>query len=62
MKKVVSPILTVSPMSIGCPFCDAEPGRDCVTTKRGFAVVHVQRVKEARRINQKRRRNREAKL
>jgi hypothetical protein len=48
-------------MSIGCPFCDAEPGRDCLTTKGGFAAVHVQRVKEAARINYHRKRNREAK-
>jgi hypothetical protein len=34
-------------MSIRCSFCDAEPGRDCMTTKGAFAAIHVQRIKEA---------------
>ena len=51
MKSPVPRTLTVSATSIGCPFCDAEPGRDCITTLSRFAAVHIERVKEAARIN-----------
>ena len=40
-------ILPMSPLSLRCPFCDTEPGRDCSTTSGGFSVVHVMRVKKA---------------
>jgi len=51
MKSPVPRTLTVSPTSIGCPFCDAEPGRDCITALSRFAAVHIERVKEAARIS-----------
>jgi hypothetical protein len=54
MKGSIPRTLALSPMSIGCPYCGAEPGRDCMTTKSGFAAVHVQRIKDAARINTKR--------
>src|SRR5580704_1633790 len=60
MKSSIPPTLTVSPMSIECPLCDAEPGRHCMTTAGGFAAVHVQRIQEAARINYKQMRNRKA--
>jgi hypothetical protein len=52
---------TVSPRSILCPFCDAEPGRDCMTTAGRFAAIHVERLKQAGLIKYKRQRNWEAK-
>jgi hypothetical protein len=61
MKSAIPQTLTVSPASISCPFCDAEPGQDCETTKGGFAAVHIQRVQEAARTNYDRKRNREPK-
>ena len=40
-------VLPVSPLSLRCPFCEAEPGHDCATSEGGFAVVHVARIKKA---------------
>jgi hypothetical protein len=51
VKSPIPAVLTVSPTSLRCPFCKAAPGRDCLTTTRGFASVHIQRVKEAARIS-----------
>jgi hypothetical protein len=48
-----SPTRTVSPTSIVCPFCDAEPGRDCMTTEGRFAAIHVERLKQAGLIKYK---------
>jgi len=39
--------LTVSPESLRCPFCGAEPGKDCATSSGGFSVIHVARIKAA---------------
>jgi hypothetical protein len=39
-------VLPVDPMSLWCPFCKSEPGKDCTTTS-GFAVVHLARVEAA---------------
>jgi hypothetical protein len=44
---------TVSQTSILCPFCDAEPGRDCMTTEGRFAAIHVERLKQAGLIKYK---------
>lgn len=48
-------------MSILCPFCDAEPGRDCMATEGGLAAIHVERLKQAGVIKYKSQRNPEAK-
>lgn len=61
MKTSIPPTLTVSPISIRCPFCNAEPTRDCATTRAGFAAIHVQRISEAARISSKKRRIRKTK-
>jgi hypothetical protein len=57
MKKVAAgkiPVLSVSPMSLVCPFCKAKRGQDCGTTSGGLAAVHVQRIKVAALINKAR--------
>ena len=38
-------MLPVSPESLRCPLCGAEPGKDCATSSGGFSVIHVARIK-----------------
>jgi hypothetical protein len=40
-------VLPTSPMSLVCPFCNAEPGKDCITIAGGFAAIHIQRIAAA---------------
>jgi len=51
--------LQVSPIEIACPFCGAKATKDCFTTSKGFAAVHVVRIKAAALISvaAKRKRN-----
>jgi hypothetical protein len=44
-------VLPVSPESLRCPFCGAEPGHDCATSSGGFSILHVARIKVADAIN-----------
>jgi hypothetical protein len=37
-------ILPVNPISLICPFCKAEPNRDCSTSSEGFSVLHIARI------------------
>lgn len=53
MAKAVPRKLTTSPMSLLCPDCGAKPGKDCDTTRGGFAVVHFARIKAAAVKSQK---------
>jgi hypothetical protein len=39
--------LPISPLSLRCPFCQAEPEHDCVKGNGRFSVVHVARIKKA---------------
>ncbi len=40
-------VLRISPLTLLCPYCGAKKGHDCATSKGGFAVLHVLRVKAA---------------
>jgi hypothetical protein len=46
-KIIVPEVLPASPLSLWCPFCGAKPGKDCSTSKGGFAVLHLARVAAA---------------
>lgn len=46
-------VLPTSPLSLWCPYCGAEPGKDCRTRKGGFAILHVVRVAAAALIDTK---------
>jgi hypothetical protein len=39
--------LQVSQIGIACPFCGAKATKDCFTTLKGFAAIHVARIKAA---------------
>jgi hypothetical protein len=55
VKTSISRTVIVKATSIVCPYCDAEAGRDCITTEGGFGAIHIQRVKEAAQINKRKR-------
>lgn len=60
MAKIEVPeVLPTSPLSLACPFCKAKPGKDCTTSKGGFAAVHVARVAAAAAVDAKNRKSRE---
>jgi len=52
--------LQISLIEIACPFCGAKPAKDCFTTSRGFAAIHVARIKAAALMNVARKRKRNA--
>jgi hypothetical protein len=39
--------LPVSPLSLICPLCRAEPGKDCISKSGGFSEVHLIRIRAA---------------
>jgi hypothetical protein len=39
--------LPISPLSLRCPFCQAEPEQDCASIEGRYSVVHVARIKKA---------------
>jgi len=42
------PKLSSSPMKLACPFCNAKPGKVCLTLSGGeLQIVHVARVQAA---------------
>jgi hypothetical protein len=46
-KASIREILPMSPITLGCPYCKAKPGKDCATSSGGFAVLHLARIKAA---------------
>ena len=40
-------VLAISPITLVCPFCKADPGEDCETTSGGLAAIHLERIKAA---------------
>ena len=52
-------ILRVSPVSLVCPHCKAQPGKDCARTTGQVAVVHLERIKAAAAMNAANKRKRE---
>ena len=54
MLKVALPeVLPTSPLSLWCPYCGAQPGKDCETSAGGFAVLHLLRIAAAALIDTK---------
>jgi hypothetical protein len=51
MAKSTLEALRVSPISLVCPYCKAERGKDCATLSDGLAIVHVERIKMAEAID-----------
>jgi hypothetical protein len=39
--------LAISPISLTCPFCKVQRGKDCGYTSHGLGLVHVERVRMA---------------
>jgi hypothetical protein len=52
-KPSIPDVLPISPISLDCPLCGANPGHDCETTSGGFSAVHIDRIKAAARANKK---------
>jgi hypothetical protein len=52
-KITVLEVLPTSPLSLWCPSCGAKPGKDCSTSKGGFAALHLPRVAAAALIDKK---------
>ena len=46
-KATIPEVLSLSPLSLACPYCNAEPGKDCATLSGGLAVLHLARTKAA---------------
>ena len=40
-------VLPINPVTLVCPFCKAKPGYDCLTTAKGYAALHLQRIAAA---------------
>ena len=43
----IPPVLPVSPISVECPHCKAQPGRDCIADAGGFSAIHLARLQAA---------------
>lgn len=39
--------IAISPMTLACPRCKAEPAKDCEVLPNGQQVVHIERIKLA---------------
>jgi hypothetical protein len=54
MKTKIPERLPISPMTLVCPFCKAEPGDDCKSSSGGnVALVHVARLEAAAKLDRK---------
>ena len=46
-KPLIPKFLPVSPLSLVCPHCGANPGKDCISDSGAFSVVHIARIQAA---------------
>jgi hypothetical protein len=46
-KPSIPKVLSVSPLSLTCPYCGAKPNDDCMTAAGGFAALHLVRIEAA---------------
>jgi hypothetical protein len=60
MKTEIPEYLPISPLSVRCPLCDAEPNEICQAVSGGrFELVHVARVKAAAKLDEARKKQEE---
>ncbi len=52
-RRVVPAVIPIDPVTIYCPFCGAKKGKNCLTSKGGFGVVHVLRIQAAALLDAK---------
>ena len=61
-KVAIPKVLPVSPITLTCPYCEAEPGKDCATSSGGLAILPLSRIKAAAAMDLKKKKTREKDL
>ena len=49
-KDSIPSVLPISPLTVECPHCKAQPGHNCTADSGQFSVIHLARISAAARI------------